>query len=309
MSLSARDASLALVLVIVWAFNFIVIRTGLNELPPLLFGALRFLVAAVPVVFLLPRPKVGFRHLLAFGLALGVGKFAVLFFAMKQGMPTGLSSLTLQSQAFFTMALCALLFGERPSGKRIVGVAIAFAGLALVPRQLGSLDSLLPFLMVLFAAFFWAVSNVVLMKANPDDFLSFVSWVSLVPVLPLLGLSWIFEGPEVMGHALANLSLKGWGSVFYIGWLSTLFAFAIWGRLIKKYSASVVAPFSLLVPPIALVFCHHLLGEDLTGRQLFGAGLILLGLAFPFLKLGKRRGYAKAEGLSGGRVHAGEIRR
>lgn len=299
MSISTRDASLALGLVLVWAFNFIVIRTGLNELPPLLFGALRFLAAALPVVFFVPRPRVAFRYLLAFGLALGVGKFAILFFAMKQGMPTGLSALTLQSQAFFTMLLSVFLFGDRPGVKRVGGVLIAFVGLALVPRQLGTLESLIPFLMVLVAAFFWAVSNVVLMKAKPDDFLSFVAWVSLVPVLPLLGLSWIFEGPGVMGHALANLSLKGWGSVLYIGWLSTLFAFAVWGRLIRMYSASVVAPFSLLVPPIALVFCHHLLGELLTGRQLLGAGLILFGLAFPFLKFGRWRANAKLANLSG----------
>ena len=109
-----RDLLLALAVVVVWGVNFVVIEVGLENFPPLLFSALRFFFAAVPAIFLLGRPRVAWRYVIAVGLALGVAKFGLLFIAMDRGVPAGLSSLVLQSQVIFTVLFAIVVLRERP---------------------------------------------------------------------------------------------------------------------------------------------------------------------------------------------------
>ena len=80
--------------------NFVVIKWGVHDLPPLLLGGLRFVLAALPAGWLIARPALPWRYVLAYGLSMGVGQFGLLFSAMAYGMPAGLASVVLQAQAF-----------------------------------------------------------------------------------------------------------------------------------------------------------------------------------------------------------------
>ena len=122
-----RDLALALLVVAVWGVNFAVIKTGVAEVPPLLLGALRFLLAACPAVFFLRAPKVPWQLYLAYGMTISVGQFAFLFSAIHVGMPSGLASLVLQSQAFFTMLFAALWLKESWRTSQLVGLLLAGA--------------------------------------------------------------------------------------------------------------------------------------------------------------------------------------
>ena len=79
--LTLRDALLALAIVLVWGTNFVVIRLGLNALPPLFFATLRFSFVLLPAVFFLPRPKVAWSNLAAYGVCIGLLQFGMLFIA------------------------------------------------------------------------------------------------------------------------------------------------------------------------------------------------------------------------------------
>ena len=93
--MSLRDTLLALVVVVVWGVNFVAIKWGVEEMPPLFLSALRYLAAALPAVFFVRPPKVAFPILLTYGLAVGVLQFGLLFSAIGLGMPAGLSSLVM----------------------------------------------------------------------------------------------------------------------------------------------------------------------------------------------------------------------
>jgi drug/metabolite transporter (DMT)-like permease len=97
-------------------------------MPPLTLAALRFALSAVPAVFFVKRPAAPLRLVAAYGLLLGVGEFGLLFTAIGLGAPAGLSSILLQSQAFFTALLAALLLGERLHAHNVAGMAVAGAG-------------------------------------------------------------------------------------------------------------------------------------------------------------------------------------
>ena len=100
---------LALLTVTIWGLNFVVIKIGLAGLPPLLFSALRFVFAALPLVFFIKRPAIPWRLLIGFGLFQFALQFSLLFSGMQLGLGAGLASLVIQLQAFFTIGLAVLL--------------------------------------------------------------------------------------------------------------------------------------------------------------------------------------------------------
>ena len=128
--------ALAVLVAAIWGLNFVVIEVGLEDFPPLLLSALRYALAALPLIVLGGMPAVPWRWVLAVGVAIGVVKFSLLFIGMDVGMPAGLASLVLQAQALFTVVLAAAVLGERIAGSQVAGLAIAFGGLALVATGL-----------------------------------------------------------------------------------------------------------------------------------------------------------------------------
>ncbi|MCC2867112.1 MAG: EamA family transporter [Candidatus Accumulibacter phosphatis] len=277
-----RDLALALLVVVVWGVNFAVIKTGVAEVPPLLLGALRFLLAACPAVFFLRAPKVPWQLYLAYGMTISVGQFAFLFSAIHVGMPSGLASLVLQSQAFFTMLFAALWLKEGWRGSQLVGLLLAACGLALIGSAHGLSMPLLGFLLTVAAASLWAAGNIVtraVAACGPINQLAFVVWASLVPPLPFLALSLLIEGPPAMAAALSDFSLRAFAAVAYLAWAATLLGYGLWTRLLSRYPANQVAPFSLLVPVVGLTTGWLVFDEVLRPVHLAGGALLMLGLA------------------------------
>ncbi|WP_335936707.1 EamA family transporter [Streptomyces sp. PTD5-9] len=281
--------ALAALVAAVWGVNFVVIEVGLGHFPPLLFSALRFLVAALPAVFFVGRPKVAWKWIVGVGLVLGVAKFGLLFIGMDRGMPAGLSSLVLQVQAVFTALFAALALGERPGRVRVLGMGVALAGIGVAAADEGASGPVLAFALVVAAAACWGVSNVLTRKAAPPDSLNFMVWVSTVPVLPLLGLSLLFEGWDRDAEALAALDWSGAGIIVYVAWITTVFGFGAWGYLLRRHPASSVAPFTLLVPVFGMSAAALLLGESVGPLRWCAAALLVGGVALASLA-GTRRG-------------------
>ncbi|MFD7491563.1 EamA family transporter [Streptomyces sp. NPDC059832] len=280
--------ALAALVTAVWGVNFVVIEVGLGHFPPLLFSALRFLVAALPAVFFVGRPKVAWKWIVGVGLALGVAKFGLLFIGMDRGMPAGLSSLVLQVQAVFTALFAAVALGERPGRIRVSGMVVALAGIGVAAVDEGAGGPVLAFVLVIAAAACWGVSNVLTRKAAPPDSLNFMVWVSTVPVIPLLGLSLLFEGWDRDVDALAALDWSGAGIIVYVAWITTVFGFGAWGFLLRHHPASSVAPFTLLVPVFGMSSAALLLGESVSPLRWCAAALLVGGVAVTSLA-GARR--------------------
>ncbi|MFB6529612.1 MULTISPECIES: EamA family transporter [unclassified Streptomyces] len=295
-----RPAHLALAALVaaVWGVNFVVIEIGLDHFPPLLFSALRFLAAALPAVFLVGRPTVAWKWIVAVGLVLGVAKFGLLFTGMDLGAPAGLSSLVLQVQAVFTALFAFAALGERPGRLKLAGMGVALVGIGVAAADEGGAGTLTGFALVIAAAACWGVSNVLTRKASPPDALNFMVWVSVVPVLPLLGLSLLLEGPDRDLAALRGLDWTGVGVIVYVAWITTVFGFGAWGWLLRRHPASSVAPFSLLVPVFGMSSAALVLGEGVSPARWCAAALLVGGVALTSFAPGRRAtgGAGEAEG-------------
>ncbi|MGH2970005.1 MAG: EamA family transporter [Solirubrobacteraceae bacterium] len=270
--------AVAVLVAAIWGLNFVVIEVGLEDFPPLLLSALRYALAALPLVLLRGMPRVAWRWVIAVGVLIGVVKFSLLFIGMDVGMPAGLASLVLQAQALFTVAFAAVILRERLVAAQVAGLAIAFGGLALVAGGLSGDATATGFLLVIAAAAAWGLGNLAIKRAAPPDPLRFMTWICVVPPLPLLALSLALEGPAEISAAVSGASLGGVGAVLYIAFAATTVGWALWARLMGTYPASTVAPFALLVPIFGLSFAALLLGEPLSWREIVAAVLVLGGV-------------------------------
>nr|WP_322941771.1 EamA family transporter [Pseudomonas sp. s4] len=276
--MTPKDLLLALLVIIVWGLNFVVIKVGLQGMPPMLMGALRFMLAAFPAILFVRRPQVPLRWMLAYGMTISVGQFAFLFYAMHVGMPAGLASLVLQSQAFFTLFFAALFLGERLRGSNLFGLLVAASGLLLIGLQGGQAMTLAGFALTIAAASMWALGNVVTRKLGKVNLVGLVVWGSLIPPLPFLALSLWLEGPELISQSLRSLGLDSLLVLAYLAFGATILGYGLWSRLLSRYPASQVAPFSLLVPVVGISSSALLLGERLGSMQMAGAALVMVGL-------------------------------
>jgi O-acetylserine/cysteine efflux transporter len=281
--LPLRHLLLALAVVAVWGTNFVVIKLALGHLPPLLFAALRFTLAALPAVFLLPRPPVAWSNLAAYGLLIGVGQFGVMFVAMHGHISPGLASLVIQLQVFFTIGLAMYFSAEKLQRAQWLALLLASAGIAIIIAHTDGSTSLLGLALMLLAALSWAGGNLVARQAGRVNMLAYVVWSSLFAAPPLLLLSLFTEGWPAISAGLLAADAYTWLAVAWQALGNSLFGYAAWAWLLARYPAATITPMALLVPLFGMGSAALWLHEALPAWKLSAAALVISGLALNLL--------------------------
>ena len=285
--LTFRDALLALAIVFVWGTNFVVIRLGLNALPPLFFASLRFFFVLVPAFLFLPKPKVAWSNLAIYGVCIGLIQFGLLFMAMNGHISPGLASLVVQMQVFFTIALAMWRTGERIKPHQLAAFVLAIAGMGVIAAHNGQGTSLLGVALVLTAAMGWALGNQAGREAGQEqiklNMLAYVVWAALFAVPPLLALSLLLEGPTAILGGIGQATPVTWAAVIWQSVGNTMFGYGCWAWLLSRYPAATVAPMSLLVPVFGFGASAALLGEPMPSWKILATLLIMGGLAINLL--------------------------
>jgi O-acetylserine/cysteine efflux transporter len=278
-TLPVRRLLLALLIVTIWGSNFVAIKLALQDLPPLLLCALRFLFVAIPAVFFLPRPAVPVPQLLVYGFSMFAFQFGFMFLGMKLGVSAGLASLILQVQVFFTLGLAVVFLKETISFPQIAGTLLALAGFVVVGRNLGGDISAAGFACLVLAGASWSIGNLTSKRLGPVNPLALVAWASL-PVFGAMALaSLVFEGPALIAHSLTHVSLTAVLATAYTVCLSTHVAYSLWSWLLARHPATTITPFALLVPVFGMITSALFLREPLPGWKLAAAALVIAGLS------------------------------
>ncbi|WP_281559924.1 EamA family transporter [Thalassomonas sp. RHCl1] len=282
--MTLKDSILGFLIIFLWGINFVVIAWGLEGMPPLLMGACRFLLVALIGSLFIKPPKMPWKWLLAYALTLGFGQFAFLFSAMAFGMPAGLASLVLQSQALFTLLFAALLLKEGIKGLQLLAMLIAGIGLYLVAggeSDQASAMTTLGFILTLAAAMCWGLGNIVNRTINKRGYqanLGLVIWSAWIPPIPFLLASYYFEGGEVIQEALLNIQLTTFASLLYLALAATIIGYSLWSYLLGRYPAAQIAPLTLGVPVVGLAAAAYFLDEVISLQQGLGIALVMSGL-------------------------------
>ena len=272
------DILIALMVAIIWGLAFVASRIALDEFSPELMTAMRFSIAALPCLFI-PKPKVAWSLLIAISFTLFLGQFLSQAYGIAHGVPVGLTSVVVQSQALFTIGFAAIAFGERPTAMPALGIAIAAAGLLMICGTVGYDFSISAFAVLMISPICFAIGNLLLRGARGAPMFDLFAWLCLTAAVPLFALALIVNGPVPTFHSLVHMSLTGLICLLAIGAVSTSIAYWLWGRLLRDYPAAQVVPFALLVPFVGSAASSIVFGERFGPLRLAGMLTVIGGIA------------------------------
>jgi len=288
--LKPAHLGLVLVVVVLWSLSFVAVKLGLRDMPPLALSTARLMLTSLPWVLVLPRPPVPLRWVALYGIFMFAMQLGLLATGMHLGAPAGLAAVVLQLHVFVTAALAALFLNERPNRWQVVGSLISFAGLGLVAMHAVPADSpaesglsVAGLLLVLLAATAWGSANIVSKRMGRVDIVAMTAWGCLFAWPPLLLASLVLEGPQAIWHSLRDMSGVGLGALLYMAYFGTFLAFALWSKLLYLYPTTLVAPFTLLVPVLAILVSAVVLNEPLLPWKLGATALVITGVLVALL--------------------------
>ncbi|MBY6345725.1 EamA family transporter [Providencia rettgeri] len=275
---------LAILVTLVWGVNFPITKLGLLSMEPFLLTGIRFTLAALPLVFFIPRPKIPFRYVVIYGFIFGLGMWGIINYGIQVGVHPGVASLLIQLSAFFTMAWGAVLFKERLRATQLLGALIAFVGLVGIILSQGGGDATFGLVLVVLSAVSWSIGNVIIKLSGVKEIFSFMVWASLFPPIPLFLVSYWLHGAEPFMTLPETINLTSVMSILFQVYLATHFSYWGWNSLLKLYPVSTVAPLSLLIPVFGLGSSMMILGEQVSFVEALSISAIIAGLAFGLYK-------------------------
>jgi O-acetylserine/cysteine efflux transporter len=279
--MTIREILTTVVIMALWGGNLAVAKPALEQMPPLLVMVLRFaLIAAVMLPFAkLPRRHLGPIALLSF--TMGTLHFGLMFTALKE-LDAAVAAIVTQVQVPFAVLLSWAVFGDRPRWRRLTGIAVAFAGVALIAGEPQMAVAAAPLLLTVAASFMWSVANIQVKLMNDVDGVSLNAWMALFAIPQLLAVSLLLES----GHVAALLAADrhAWFAVAYAAIAVTVIGYVLWYRLLARHSVGLLMPFTLLVPVFGVVFGVILRGEAFGWQRAAGALVTLIGVAIIVLR-------------------------
>jgi O-acetylserine/cysteine efflux transporter len=276
------DVCIAVLVAVIWGLAFVASRLALDELPPALMTALRFSIAAVPCLFV-RRPNVSWPLLVAISFTLFLGQFLSQAYGIAHGVPVGLSSVIVQSQALFTIAFAVIVFREWPTPMQGAGIAIATIGLLMICGTVGYDFSVSAFAVLMISPISFAIGNLLLRRAQAVPMFDLFAWLCLASAVPLFALALVTDGVTPTVHALVHMSLTTLLCMLALGGISTSIAYWLWGRLLRDYPAAQVVPFALLVPFVGSAASSIVFSEKFGPLRLAGMLTVVGGIAVMLL--------------------------
>ena len=279
---------LLILIAIIWALNFSVVKVSLQEIDSLSFNALRYILAAGLLAYTarargysLKVDREDFWPLV--GIALVGNVLYQLFFIIGVDYTYSANAAVILGTIPVWVALLSHLFtDEKLTRYKSIGIGLAFTGIVLIVTgsKAGISIASKTFLgdvIILCAAISWGVYTILakrfLKKYPSTQFTGVMSIVGMVFLL-IIGL------PNLLHVNWTGISLKGWGGIFYSGLLSIGLAYLIWNNSVSKIGAVRTATYQNLVPVLGLVFGVVLLQEALTLQQYSGSALVIVGIIF-----------------------------
>src|ERR1700685_575485 len=185
---------------LLWGYQFVAIKVGVVEFPPLFFLALRFLAIALLLIPFVKSPtRQQFGPIAAISVFLGGLNFGLFYVGLGLGSGS-ISAVAYQLSTPFTVLLAWPLLAEKPSVTTSAGVVLAFVGVVVLAAEPGLSANALPLLLVVGAAFAFAVSNVLTKRYGPFDPLMLMGWSSLLTVPQVMLMSLLLEHEHRPAH-------------------------------------------------------------------------------------------------------------
>ena len=276
---------LLLIAILIWGGAYVVTKSGLSELPPMMFALLRYGVASLVLVPLalargglakLPRP-VPWKTLILMAIS-GVSLYYFLFNGAL--FYTTASQVALIQSAFpAIVAIMAVLWlHERLSRRRIVGIVLAIAGVVLIVARseadASARDPVLGNLLAFASVLAWSVYTMLAKRLAKADAIAVTAAISVIGTIGLIPGALLEKGDT----SLASISTDGWLRIVYLGALASAAAYLLYNRALRDIDASLAGTFVNLSTVLGVIAGVIFLDESITPLAILGGAMVLGGV-------------------------------
>lgn len=274
--MNLRDLGLVLLIMVIWGLNYPVGKIGVAEVPPMMLIAVRFGLVALLLLPFVPAPWGHMRRIFYLSIVIGAGHFAPNFTGLKY-VDSGVAAILNQLSVPFSSILAAVFFQDRIGWRRALGMALAFAGVAVLVGEPRRPTDLVGALLMMLASLAWAISLIQTKFLKEVHPLSLVAWMTLMATPLLVALSLLLEERPVAAVLAAGWS--GWLPIVYMAVFVSIVSHSLWYDLVQRHPINVTAPFALLTPVFGIIFGVLILHEQFTWWMLAGSLITLAGVA------------------------------
>jgi drug/metabolite transporter (DMT)-like permease len=271
-----------LAIYVLWGTTFLAIRIAVHEVPPLFAAGVRFFTAGVLLyVFTRLRGTAGptrleWKNLAVIGLVMFVAEYGPLFWAEKY-LTSGLTSILAATIPLITIALEMLVFHMQPFRWGVMGATLLGffgVGVLVLPNSGGNV-ALVPCLAVLLGSVGWALGSVLQRRMKMPASRPLTSGgAMMLGGAGLLVLSGMFG--EL--HPFPHVSLRAALALGYLITCGSLLAFTAFVWLLGRMPASKISSHAYVNPVVAVALGYFIAKEQLTGRTLVGAAIVLVSV-------------------------------
>ena len=269
-----------LLIMILYGSSYPIAKLGINTIPPLLFTALRvglIFIAFLPFFrFRLPEKKL-IKPLIAFSLIMGIGTYAILYYALER--LTIVAPVIIGSQTAIPIGLLLSFFilNEKVSIKKWILIIISFLGIAIIAYDPRIVNDKFALLLIFGSSFFFALSNMMARVLNDVDTVVLNGWHGLISFIPLILLSFYFEGNPL--NYLIPINGIAIFTVLHTALIVSVIGHAGMFYLYKFYPVTTVLPFYSLFPIFGIILTFIIFGETLSIHEVIG-GILVIGSAY-----------------------------
>lgn len=291
--LSLPEIAAIAAVVLIWGVNNAAAKLATETMPPLLVGAMRFGIAAACLVPFVRPPFPNWKSLLIIVFVGGPIHYGLIYLAFWLARDVSPVAVATQLWVPFTALFAFLLLRERISRFALLGMGVAFAGVAWMTLDAHAIADWRAILVGAAGSAAWAVTTVIARRTTSIPPLKMQGLLALVALPSLAFASALFEQGQV--EAVREAGALVWASVVWAGLVSSVLATTLVFWLVQKREAGRVTPYLLATPVVSILIGWAFMGDVLTPQILTGAALSIAGVAVVALaERGLRAGAAKA---------------
>ena len=275
--MTLRHFLIAMLVPLTWGFGFALAKAGLDHFPPLLMMSLRFLIAALVMVWFVPMPKGYYRQIFFISFVAATMQYGLTFSGLAR-MDATPAILLVQSEVIFGVVIAAILLKERPTLRQVIGIAISFLGILKIVGAPSLAGHMVGVMLVLSGCLFWAFGQVLVRRL--DGALSgfqITAWLGVMAAPQMMLATILLDGNPVPLMMAAPLSV--WLTVLYLGLAMTAIGYSAWYYVLARYPVPLVMPLLLLLPVATILGAVTFLNEVPDPTVLFGGAIVIAGVA------------------------------
>ena len=272
-----NDLIAILLINVTWGLNIVAVKLSVDIIAPFAAAFLRQMIVfliCLPWLRIVPGKM---TILLTLGLLGGALFFVPLNMALSMADNPATIAIAGQLGAPFALILSIIFLGDRIGLPRFAGIAMAFAGVALLAFDPKAADDAPALALTALASLFWAISSLLQRQLAGVPVPVLYAWIGLMGSVTLAPIAMIYE-PQAMAN-LSTVPAIAWVAVAFSGLCSTLIGQGGMAWLLQRHTISAVIPFTLLAPVVSVIAAALFFRTPVTGMMILGGIIVLGGVA------------------------------